>query len=184
MNSTLTVDSPIEEKVWSLQKWARHCLVKFWNVESPDNLISAQDALTSIMQVTVLSTNILFPKEKIWVCLTRNNSTLKWNYELIETWQSSKQIKLGYIQASSNLRRRTSGQNEEEILIYWILSSKINLMTNSKKEMLTNFFINLIKEVSMQLLNGNANFETLKEMLSERKTNLLLKNKRKNEDFT
>ena len=54
-------------------------------------------------------------------------------------------------------------------------------MINLKKEMLMNFFINLIKEVSMQLLNGNANFETLKEMLLERK-NLLLKNKR-NEDF-
>ena len=160
------------------------CLVKFWNVESPDNLISAQDALTSIMQVTVLSTNISFPKEKIWVCLTRNNSTLKWNYEPIETWQNSKQIKPGYIQASSNLKRRTNGPKEERILIYWIQSSNRNLMTNSRREMRTNFFINLIREVSIVLPNGNANFETLKETSSERKTNPLLKNKRKNEDFT
>ena len=165
MNSTPTADSPTEEKVWNLKIMARHCSVKFWNVESLDNLISAQGVLTSIMLVTVLSINISFPKEKIWVCLTRNNWTLKWNYELIETWQSSKQIKLGYIHLSNTLKTRTNGHNEEMIQNYWILSSKRNLMTNLKKRMLVNSFINLIIEVSMQLLNGNANFETLKEML-------------------
>jgi len=37
-------------------------------------------------------------------------------------------------------------------------------MTNSKRQMPMSSFINLIREVSMHLLNGNANFETLKEM--------------------
>ena len=184
MKSMPTVDSPTEEKVWNLKIWARHYSVKFWNVESLDNLISAQGVLTSIMLVTVLSTNISFPKEKIWVCLTRNNWILKWNYEPIETWQNSKQIKPGCIQASSNLRRRTNGQKEERILIYWIQSSNRNLMTNSRREMRTNFFINLTREVSTPLPNGNANSETLRETSSERKTNPLPKNKRKNEDFT
>ena len=165
MNLMPTVNSKTEEKVWSLKIMEHLCLVKFWNVESLDNLISAQGVLTSIMQVTVPSTSIWFKKEKIWVCLTRNNWTLKWNYELIETWQSSKQIKLGYIHLSNTLKIRTNGHNEEMIQNYWILSSKRNLMTNLKKRMLVNSFINLIIEVSMQLPNGNANFETLKEML-------------------
>lgn len=56
-------------------------------------------------------------------------------------------------------------------------------MTTLKKRMLVNSFINLIIEVSMQLPNGNANSETLKEMLSKMK-NQLLKKRKKNEDFT
>ena len=161
-----TVNSKTEEKVWSLKIMEHLCLVKFWNVESLDNLISAQGVLTSIMQVTVPSTSIWFKKEKIWVCLTRNNWTLKWNCELTKWYPtqlkitlSSEQIEHGVTLELKNLVRSINGQLGKKIQDYWIQSSKLNLMTNSKREMLTNFFINLIKEVLMQLLNGNANFE-------------------------
>ena len=83
---------------------------------------------------------------------------------------SSKLIKLGATLQSKNSVKNISGQKEEETQIYWILSSSKNLTTNLKKEMQMNCFINLIKEESIQVLNGNANFEILNEKKSRKKS--------------